>query len=102
MKCKQMLWLMPVLIILHAGSAVYAGTFYAYYTKVDSGRSFEHTSRTGPYADIVVKLDKGKFVFWRGSSYLPYWQTSRGKWFVEEVIERKGDGPAERPAGASA
>jgi len=88
---------MPVLIILHAGSAVYAGTFYAYYTKVDSGRSFEHTSRTGPYADIVVKLDKGKFVFWRGSSYLPYWQTSRGKWFVEEVIERKGDGPAERP-----
>lgn len=97
MRCKQMLWLVSGLLILHAGSAVYANTFYAHYTKVDSGQAFEQYSRTGPFADIVIQLDKGRFVFWRGSSYLPYWETSQGKWFVDELIARKGDGPAERP-----
>jgi len=74
-----------------------AGEFRAYYTKVDSGQEFEKYSRTGPYADIVVVLEDGRFVFWRGSSYLPYWETQKGKTYVEEVIPRKGDGPAGRP-----
>jgi len=73
------------------------GKFRAYYTKIDSGEAFEKYSRTGPYADIVVEADKGKFVFWRGSSYLPYWETQKGKTFVEEVIPRSGDGPRQRP-----
>jgi hypothetical protein len=74
-----------------------AGKISAYYTKVDSGQKFEKYSRTGPYADIVVVLETGKFVFWRGSSYLPYWETKKGKTYVEEVIKRSGDGPAQRP-----
>ncbi len=73
--------------------------FGGYYTKVNSGEEFEKYSRTGDYADIIVDLgsENGKFVFWRGSSYLPYWETSAGKWFVEELIPRKGDGPEGRP-----
>jgi len=74
-----------------------AADFAAYYTKLDSGQAFEKYSRTGPYADIVVDLGYGKLVFWRGSSFLPYWETQNGKWFVDELIPRSGDGPAKRP-----
>lgn len=74
--------------------------FCAYYTEVNSGEPFEEFSRTGPEADIVVRdigPDKGRFVFWRGSSYLPYFEAKGGKWFVPELTERKGDGPPRRP-----
>lgn len=86
-----------VSVILCLASFVGAGDMRAYYTKIDSGQAFERYSRTGPYADIGVELEDGKFVFWRGSSYLPYWETGQGKWFVDELFERKGDGPPERP-----
>jgi len=61
------------IVVLVASDMALAGKFRAYYTKIDSGEAFEKYSRTGPYADIVVELGEGKFVFWRGSSYLPYW-----------------------------
>lgn len=83
--------------VVVASNVAVAGKISAYYTKVDSGQEFEKYSRTGPYADIVVVLEAGKFVFWRGSSYLPYWETQKGKTFVEEVIARSGDGPSKRP-----
>jgi hypothetical protein len=85
------------IVVLVASDSALAGKFRAYYTKIDSGQAFEKYSRTGPYADIVVELGQGKFVFWRGSSYLPYWETGEGKWFVDEVIPRSGDGPRQRP-----
>ena len=67
----------------------YGGDFYAYYTKVKSGESWEKHSRTREHADIVIRFDKSReFVFWRGSSYLPYWKTEKGKWYVEEVVKR--------------
>ena len=69
----------------------------AYYTKIDSGEDFERHSRTGEYADIVVSLTDGRFVFWRGASYLPYWETSRGRWYVDEVVPRSGDGNERMP-----
>ncbi len=74
--------------------------FCAYYTEINSGEAFEESSRTGPDADIVVRdigPDHGRFVFWRGSSYLPYFEAKSGKWFVPELTERQGDGPRERP-----
>jgi len=85
------------LVALIMSNFAMAGNFKAYYTKANSGQEFEKYSRTGPYADIVVEVKGGKFVFWRGSSYLPYWQTDEGKWFVDEVVKRSGDGPARRP-----
>ena len=75
------------------------GTFGAFYTKVNTGESFENYSRTGEYADIVVDLGTGnsKLVFWRGSSYLPYLETDKGRWYVDEVIPRSGNGEGMQP-----
>ena len=69
----------------------------AYYTKVYKGESWEEESRTTEHADIFVELASGKLVFWRGTSYLPVWETKNGSWSVEEIIERTGDGPKSRP-----
>lgn len=73
-------------------------SFGAYYTRINSGQPFETYSRTGKYADIVVQVANagGKLVFWRGASYLPYWQTS-DKDYIPEVISRKGDGTGRMP-----
>jgi hypothetical protein len=84
-------------IFMIVGSTLQGGEFKAYYTKINSGEAFEKYSRTGDYADIVVEVSDGKFVFWRGSSYLPYWETGEGKWYVEEMTERSGDGSGIRP-----
>ena len=69
--------------------------FSAYYTKIKSGAEWEIYDRTGSYPDIIVNLGalNGKFIFWRGASYLPYWINDNGnKFYVEEIIERNGDG----------
>ena len=39
----------------------------------------------------------GRLVFWRGQSYLPYWQTAAGRWSLPEVISRRGDGSRAMP-----
>jgi hypothetical protein len=84
--------------LLLTGTAV-AGPFGAYYTKIDSGEPFELLSRTGDSADIVVDLPDlgGAFVFWRASSYLPYWEVGGERWYVEEIVERDGDGDGVMP-----
>ncbi len=76
-----------------------AGEFGAYYTKIDSGEEFEAYSRTGAHADIVVTFAKlpGRLVFWRGAGYLPYWETTKGRWPLPYIFLRKGDGPPRRP-----
>lgn len=72
--------------------------FTAYYTKIDKGLSWEAESRTGKYADLVVRIDAdNRLVFWRGNSYLPYWETSIGAWDIPEVIARTGDGSGAMP-----
>jgi hypothetical protein len=79
--------------------AISSDLFAAYYTKVSSDEEFEKYSRTGDHADIVVNITKagGKLVFWRGSSHLPYWETAKGRWFLEELIKRRGDGTQSMP-----
>ena len=67
---------------------LYSQKFYAYYTKIDKENRI-----SGQYPDIIVKYGlKGKFVFSGSSSYLPYWETSKGKWYVDEIIPGIGDG----------
>jgi hypothetical protein len=75
------------------------GDFGAFYTKLNSSEEFEKYSRTGDYADIVVDLgkDNAMFVFWRGSSFLPFLQVNDTKWYVTELIKRKGDGTEKMP-----
>jgi hypothetical protein len=75
-----------------------AKDFAAYYTHIASDEDFESYSCTGDYADVIVRLNETtQFVFWRGSSYLPYLQTKSGQYFVEELVKRNGDGDAKRP-----
>ena len=63
-----------------------------FYGRVNSGETWESVAKVGPHANIVVQLgDDGKLVFWRGSSYLPYWETDDGRWYVEEMVARQGD-----------
>ena len=73
--------------------------FGAYYTRMETGQDWESFSRTGKDADIVVRVAKagGQLVFWRGTSYLPYWKTDKGQWNLEEIIPRSGDGPEPMP-----
>lgn len=73
-------------------------TFGAYYTKILSDRPFERFSRTDAFADVVVQVSAagGRLVFWRGTSYLPYWEGDR-RVSVSEVIARKGDGDDKMP-----
>jgi len=98
---KIILFMLMVAIVCSCGMQeqkfdidVRLGEFGAFYTKLNSGQEFEKYSRTGDYGDIVVDLgtDSSMFVFWRGSSFLPFLQTPNGKWFVDEIIDRKGDG----------
>jgi len=73
-------------------------SFTAYYTKLSQGQSWEAESRTGKYTDLVVRIDEtSQLVFWRGNSYLPYWETASGKWDVPEIIPRSGDGTGSMP-----
>lgn len=90
------------LLLASMPGAASAGTradFFAYYTHVRSGDPFERYSRTGDETDIVVHIGAadGKLVFWRGASYLPYWETAQGRWPLEEIVPRHGDGTATMP-----
>lgn len=73
--------------------------FFAYHTHIQSNEEFERYSRTGEYSDVIVNIGSagGKLVFWRGTSYLPVWETKAGKFPLDEVIFRKGDGDKTRP-----
>ena len=75
------------------------GEFGAFYTRINSGEEFEKFARVRDHADIIVDLGRKNetFVFWRGSSYLPYLETANGRFYVEEVIERSGDGTEQMP-----
>ena len=79
----------------------FASDFYAYYTSIASNEDFEQYFRTGDHADLVLKLGnpEGRLVFWRGASYLPYWETGQGRWFLDELIARRGDGEGRRRPG---
>jgi hypothetical protein len=100
-KLTKVVVITSLLISIFISSDVFGGSsadnFYVYYTKIDSGEKFEKYSHAGKYADIVVNLSQGKLVFHRSSSYLPYWQTEKGRWYLGEIVKRSGDGPAERP-----
>jgi hypothetical protein len=69
------------------------GRFGAYYTKLDFSETWDHPWRVGPYADVIVRFDEAgyKFVFWRGTSYIPFWVTENGIWYTNEFNETWGE-----------
>jgi len=90
-------WCILFLIVIKTGVSLGSDDFFAYYTKIDSGERFEEFSKTGVYADIVVQLPAGQFIFHRSSSYLPLWKNGSGQWYVDEIVPRRGDGLQKRP-----
>ena len=87
-------------ILLGSGIAEAAG-FYAYYTRLAypdaSEVALPGRALTGKYADVVVQLAGGRFVFSRENGYLPQWEVGTSKWLAPEIIARRGDGPSARP-----
>jgi len=68
------------------------GRFGAYYTALKYDAAWDKSWRIGPHADVVVRFDTGghKFVFWRGTSYIPCWVTDTDIWYTNEFVERSG------------
>ncbi len=94
---RLFLFIIAVLITGCSGSMIHnpSPDFGAYYTHIVTNAGFEKYSRTGDYTDIIVDLGKenGQLVFWRGSSYLPYWESAKGKRiYIDEIIPRSGNG----------
>jgi hypothetical protein len=73
--------------------------FGAYYTRKHSDEPWQLQSRTDEFADVMVRFpgSSNELVFWRGTSYLPYWKTGDKQVAMEEIIPRTGDGPPGRP-----
>lgn len=75
-----------LLLLLFVGSCLAEDGLKTYYTKLNSGESWEADFRMGDHADIVVQLNEaGKFYFWRASSYLPRWETETSANYVSQA-----------------
>jgi hypothetical protein len=68
------------------------GRFGAYYTTLKYDLDWDRNWRVGNKADVVVNFpgSEYKFVFWRGTSYIPCWVTDTGVWYTNEFVERRG------------
>ncbi|MFC2086827.1 LamG-like jellyroll fold domain-containing protein [Bacteroidota bacterium] len=67
--------------------------FGAYYTKLEYYEGWDSYWRTSDDPDVVVSFDRlpVKFVFWRGTSYIPHWVSENGIWYNNEFTETWGD-----------
>jgi hypothetical protein len=68
------------------------GRFGAYYASLKYSPDWDKNWRVADHPDIVVRFDDGghKFVFWRGTSYIPCWVTDNDIWYTNEFVERRG------------
>ena len=65
------------------------GAFGAFYTRLKYYPQWDNPWRVGDFADVVVRFGNlpFKFIFWRGTSYIPNWVTENGIWFNNEFNE---------------
>ena len=68
------------------------GSFGAMYTQLKFTPEWDEPWRIGDHPDVVVRFDDGghRFVFWRGTSFIPCWVNDRGTWYTNEFVERRG------------
>ena len=73
--------------------------FGAWYVRKNVDELWHRQSRTDEFTDVMIRFPgtSGELLFWRGSSYLPCWNSGGRSMPFEEVIPRHGDGPPERP-----
>lgn len=75
------------------------GEFGASYTRLQYTKAWEHHWRVGDHPDVLVRFDQApyRFVFWRGTSFIPCWVTGNGVWYTNEFFET-GEIPKQKSA----
>lgn len=70
------------------------GRFGAFYTHLKYYDAWDRRWRVGDHPDVVVRFDNEayRFVFWRGTNYVPCWATAEGIWYTNEFNETWGNG----------
>jgi hypothetical protein len=68
------------------------GPFGAYYTRLRYSEGWESLWRVEEHPDIVVRFPDNpvKFIFWRGTSYIPAIVTENNIWMGEQGVENYG------------
>jgi len=68
------------------------GRFGAYYKRLKYSLTWDKLWKVSQHPDVVVRFDEfdHRFVFWRGTSYIPHWATYDGAWYTNEFFERRG------------
>jgi hypothetical protein len=68
------------------------GRFGAYYKRLKYSLTWDKLWKVSEHPDVVVRFDEfdHRFVFWRGTSYIPCWATYDGAWYTNEFFERRG------------
>jgi len=63
--------------------------FGATYARLKYYKGWDDYWRVGDYPDVVVTFDEApyRFIFWRGTSYIPHWVTENGIWYDNEFVE---------------
>jgi hypothetical protein len=66
--------------------------FGAYSTQLKYTDEWDKLWPVSEVADVVVRFGarEPRFIFWRGTSYIPCWGTYDGPWFTNEFFERRG------------
>ena len=63
--------------------------FGAYYTNIKFHETWDALRREGAHPDVVVLFDNmpWRFIFWRGSGFIPFWVTENNIWYTNEFNE---------------
>ena len=70
------------------------GRFGATYEHLKYYDAWDRRWRVGEHPDVVVRFDHEayRFVFWRGTNYVPCWVTEEDFWYTNEFNETWGNG----------
>lgn len=70
------------------------GGFGAFYAKLQYNEFWDRLWRVGEHPDVVVRFDAAdfRFVFWRGTSFIPCWVSENGIWYTNEFFETNSKG----------
>lgn len=65
------------------------GSFGAVYTTLNYYPAYDVLWKVGNHADIVVRFpdSEAKFVFWRGTGYIPQWISENNIWYTNSFLE---------------
>ena len=63
--------------------------FGAYYTTLNYYNAWDAQWPVGERADVVVRFDENpsRFIFWRGTSYIPHWVSENNIWYNNQFNE---------------